>query len=79
MDASQIVVCSTLAVSFLYAALQTWKNRALNTTLQLPPGPKSLPFIGNLFDINVGAPWLTYTEWGKQYGKPIFFVKIVKF
>jgi len=73
MDASKIAVCSTLAISVLYAAVRAWKNRALtSTTLQLPPGPKSFPFIGNLFDIDVGAPWLTYTEWGRQYGKDFF-------
>ncbi|KAL4075358.1 cytochrome P450 [Scleroderma yunnanense] len=32
------------------------------------PGPRRLPLIGNLLDINASEPWLTYTEWGKRYG-----------
>ncbi|KAL4061719.1 cytochrome P450, partial [Scleroderma yunnanense] len=34
----------------------------------LPPGPKPLPLVGNLFDIPVIKPWLTYADWGKKYG-----------
>jgi len=33
-----------------------------------PPGPPPIPIIGNVRGIDVNAPWLTYTEWGKQYG-----------
>ncbi|KAL4079445.1 cytochrome P450 [Scleroderma citrinum] len=34
----------------------------------LPPGPKPLPLVGNLFDIPTVKPWLTYADWGKKYG-----------
>jgi cytochrome P450 len=39
--------------------------------LPLPPGPPSLPFLGNALQLDTKRPWLTYTAWGKTYGKII--------
>lgn len=36
---------------------------------RFPPGPFSIPLLGNALAINVSAPWVTYKEWGSQYGK----------
>jgi hypothetical protein len=33
----------------------------------LPPGPKKLPFIGNLLSMPTRAEWETFTKWGKEY------------
>jgi hypothetical protein len=33
----------------------------------LPPGPRGLPFLGNIFQIPK-FQWLKYTEWQKQFG-----------
>ncbi|KAK0204608.1 cytochrome P450, partial [Desarmillaria ectypa] len=33
-----------------------------------PPGPKGLPFIGNLLDIPSEKEWLTFAKWGEKYG-----------
>ena len=35
----------------------------------LPPGPKPLPVIGNLFDMPSERPWLKFAEWKAQYGE----------
>ncbi|KAG2116896.1 cytochrome P450 [Suillus cothurnatus] len=39
--------------------------------LPLPPGPPSLPFLGNALQLDTKRPWLTYTAWGTTYGKII--------
>src|SRR6187402_1372679 len=42
----------------------------------LPPGPRGLPFIGNLFDLadNESVPKKA-VEWTKKYG-PVFYTKV---
>ncbi|KAF8158898.1 cytochrome P450 [Mycena galopus ATCC 62051] len=45
--------------------LKGWK---MTSRLPFPPGPKPRFIIGNLYDIPPELPWITYTEWGKQYG-----------
>ncbi|KAG1876688.1 cytochrome P450 [Suillus subalutaceus] len=37
----------------------------------LPPGPRPLPILGNALQLDTKRPWLTYTTWGKIYGKII--------
>lgn len=34
----------------------------------LPPGPKGLPVLGNLLQLD-NRPWLRFTQWGDKYGR----------
>ncbi|KZT28680.1 cytochrome P450 [Neolentinus lepideus HHB14362 ss-1] len=36
--------------------------------LPLPPGPKGYPLIGNTFDIPKSRAWVTFAQWGEQWG-----------
>ncbi|KAL7783870.1 cytochrome P450 [Trichoderma ceciliae] len=38
-----------------------------------PPGPSSLPIIGNLHQIPQGLPFLAFEEWSKKYGPIVGF------
>ena len=44
-------------------------QRTMRRSLLLPPGPKGLPIIGNMFDVPSVAPWKTFREWSEVYGQ----------
>ncbi|KAJ8462758.1 hypothetical protein ONZ51_g10697 [Trametes cubensis] len=37
----------------------------------LPPGPRGVPFLGNVFDIPQDQPWVVFSKISKQYGDVI--------
>ncbi|KAG1727488.1 cytochrome P450 [Suillus paluster] len=59
------LICATLIV-----AIRCWMEK--RNMLPLPPGPRPFPIIGNVRGIDISAPWLTYTEWGKRYGDIVY-------
>ena len=50
--------------------------RNTRSTGPLPPGPPGLPWVGNVIGIDTNAPWLTYRDWAKAYGKSLH-VKLI--
>ncbi|KAK0479198.1 cytochrome P450 [Armillaria novae-zelandiae] len=45
------------------------KQRKCRYPASLPPGPRPIPFFGNLGDFTSSEPWLTVTQWAKKYGE----------
>lgn len=59
----------TLVISFCIIVFFFCIFRRRQHALPLPPGPKGFPILGNALDIPSKNPWLTYWQWGKEYGK----------
>ncbi|KAJ8690320.1 monooxygenase activity protein [Pleurotus ostreatus] len=57
----------TLALPSLFLLLQWWRRP------KHLPGPVRLPVIGNVLSLEPQFPWLTYCQWGKEYGSPFRF------
>ncbi|KAJ6580663.1 cytochrome P450 [Mycena capillaripes] len=59
---------------FLLCTLRCKHDRS---KIPLPPGPKQLPLVGNLFDIPSERQWETYLEWSKQFNSDIIHLNAV--
>ncbi|KAJ6603388.1 cytochrome P450 [Mycena vulgaris] len=44
--------------------------------LPLPPGPKKIPFLGNLLDMPSTFEWETYMEWSKKYNSDVLHLNV---
>ncbi|KAF7288548.1 Cytochrome P450 [Mycena chlorophos] len=65
--------CTSVALLLTYYGIKVFKSWVKpGSYLPYPPGPRPLPLVGN--KIPTVFPWLTYTEWGNQYG-PIMHIK----
>lgn len=43
----------------------------------LPPGPKGLPLVGNVFDMPKTKEHLEFAKWGQEYNSDIIYVKVL--
>ncbi|GJE84149.1 cytochrome P450 [Phanerochaete sordida] len=66
---SLILACFVL----IGIALRVYSQRR---RLRLPPGPKGLPILGNVFDIPPKHEWLAYERWGREYGSDIIYLNL---
>ncbi|PBK75824.1 cytochrome P450 [Armillaria solidipes] len=64
-----LLVSLALCVSLFY---RLFRYSLKCRRLPLPPGPKGLPLIGNLWDVPVEYPWVTYARWSSTYGDIIY-------
>ncbi|KAF8908139.1 cytochrome P450 [Gymnopilus junonius] len=61
-DTSILTACICLLV-----ALFLWFRKSKASFASLPPGPKPVPFLGNVFDLTAKELWLPASRWAKQY------------
>jgi hypothetical protein len=55
-----------LGAAALIAAL--YYARSKKSVAPLPPGPKGIPILGNAADLPQSQPWLTFSQWAREYG-----------
>ena len=63
LPAHPVVLCVSIALISVYT-IRTVKSYAKG---KLPPGPKGIPFFGNLFQLSK-TPWKEFEVWKRQYG-----------
>ncbi|KAI0651028.1 cytochrome P450 [Trametes meyenii] len=64
---SLLLVCAVLAL----AVLTVRRKRH-----SLPPGPKGLPVLGNIFDVPKEFEWLAYERWGREHQSEIISLNL---
>ena len=70
----QILAILSFGCMLLFGRFKLNLGRRNPKGLPLPPGPKGLPLIGNLFDFPTNHQWLVYDEWQKTYGTMYFAI-----
>ncbi|KAF9444744.1 cytochrome P450 [Macrolepiota fuliginosa MF-IS2] len=70
MFQSPIILCAAFAAIPLYLYFKSPRH-------SLPPGPKPLPFIGNLHQVPRQEPFKVYRQWARTYG-PVMYFRIFK-
>jgi hypothetical protein len=63
-----ITAIDLLAAAMFFYILITLRDRRRRRGLPYPPGPPSLPIIGNLLDVPNETPWTKYADISKKYG-----------
>lgn len=66
-SSSRLALATFAIASSTVSIIYYWQSsrRALRKS---PPGPKGLLLAGNEFQIPDDRQWLTFHEWGKQFG-----------
>jgi len=62
-----------LGVGLIISTFVYLGRQEKGSSAPLPPGPKGLPFLGNVADLPQTQPWITFSKFGEKYGEYITF------
>ncbi|KAF9457685.1 cytochrome P450 [Collybia nuda] len=71
-----MIQLATLACFFLIVYLYVRHLKSSSRHLHLPPGPKKLPLLGNLFNVPTSLAWITYHKWCKELNTDIIHLSV---
>lgn len=69
IDLSRLILDHAIIVGLSVVFIALLGKQWLRVKGPLPPGPRGLPFVGNLFDFNPKEPWGRFAEWHETYGE----------
>ncbi|TFK69858.1 cytochrome P450 [Pluteus cervinus] len=67
---------SIFTVSFILL-LAVLLRRSKGKTISYPPGPKPIPFLGNILDMPKEYPWIAFKKWSDKYGSDLVFASVL--
>ncbi|KAJ7065510.1 cytochrome P450 [Mycena amicta] len=67
---------SLLLLAFLAVLAVIRRLSKRRSVLPLPPGPKKLPIVGNLFDMPAERQWEAYHQWSQEYNSDIIHLDV---
>ncbi|KAK7017743.1 cytochrome P450 [Favolaschia claudopus] len=79
LDYTNIPSATFAAVAIiLVSAVYAFQSRvSRRPELPLPPGPRKLPVVGNLFDVPPTFQFKKFTQWSKEYNSDILHLNVV--
>ncbi|EJD49130.1 cytochrome P450 [Auricularia subglabra TFB-10046 SS5] len=67
---SQLASAATLAVLLVVTVCAVARGTAfiLRTSRRLPPGPRRIPWLGNVLDLPTERHWVQFSSWANEHG-----------
>ncbi|KAH9924103.1 cytochrome P450 [Amylocystis lapponica] len=45
--------------------------------VQLPPGPRGMPIVGNIYDVPKSFEWLEYQKWSREFDSDVIYLNLL--